>query len=375
MDLPSPVLLLLNEFISFHHVHHEAMDKFLGGALEKHGCWCPTLSKTTSWKALRGTPAGGLGSWDHKCQEHSQCSTCVHNSVPRTEKSSILQFYTVKFVVDRNEPKNMAKTRIVCNPARFQKKNQGTWLDEDYNEQSCRCDAALVRTIVDFYVGDHGPDPTFNGQCRPPPPAPVKAVAPPPPPASAPVSPLSPKVDSPRGPPATPVQAMTMAPMAASDAAAALWDEERSIFEYDSDRFNSYADNAPELESGHLGSFVYDYPEMDAFDVDDDGYLEEEDAAFFEASNDHSRPSSGAEIDHRDPEVGTEVNRSLDGPSNPDSASYFSDGVREQLAVSPQPQRPKAVDHAPKVCCMTREKVWVPYHKTDPRPSECTTKY
>merc|ERR1712048_1033872 len=135
----------------------------MGQPLTLHGCWCPLLSQETAMLAKKGHPSGGSNSFDGACQRHSQCKNCIHNSVPQTEMAKYFQFYTVKFEVDRIDPNNMLKTKILCNP---KEKSTSNWIDEDYNEEKCHCDVAFLKEFIDFYLREIRPDPEFNGVCQ-----------------------------------------------------------------------------------------------------------------------------------------------------------------------------------------------------------------
>ena len=73
------------------------------------------------------------------------------------------QFYTVKFEVDKIDPNNMLKTKILCNP---KEKSTSNWIDEDYNEEKCHCDVAFLKEFIDFYLKEIRPNPEFNGVCQ-----------------------------------------------------------------------------------------------------------------------------------------------------------------------------------------------------------------
>jgi hypothetical protein len=78
--------------------------------------------------------------------------------------SQYFKFYTVEFIVDPLDPDNMSNTKILCNPSK--KYDSGAWHDEDFNEETCQCDAAFVKEMVNDYMKGRQPDNRWDGACQ-----------------------------------------------------------------------------------------------------------------------------------------------------------------------------------------------------------------
>lgn len=171
----SSALELLNKFLVYHHVSHEAMDEFFQYHPAKHGCWCPTLTESSKYKALKGHPSLSLlpnsstkldhNSLDKHCQIHSQCKTCIHNSMSLSVTDKSFKYYSVEFTADTTDPTNLLKTKIICNPGQYLP-GENNWVDSLYYEEICQCDTEFVKGVIRNFVANRKPDLKFEGFCR-----------------------------------------------------------------------------------------------------------------------------------------------------------------------------------------------------------------